>query len=641
MTEPRHEDTSLISTPKSSSWRAFLVGMSAVATALIYELARNLVVDSVGDNPGVKAIVETVLWLPVIIAVSAGAVYVLYRLRREFRERHAAARESDLIADLVVPGRVVGTGLRLDMEHPTGQHGAAETTVVQASIVIDALPIDKYRTAALLSMLAAMLDAPARRPDVLELPGDKAIQLLNALLQTRLELTDAQHCRRRPRSPQDPAPRLVPTDPMWRAALPTLLRYHADLAHRWSIALDRTATAAGARRWFVAEAPYLHELVIVCATSRLTPGVRELRLAIMADLIRIADALDSWYAVCGYGENVRMAGERIGIATAMRMVTQDDMNRTDPLDPTPAPNARSGFRLFWELARIRAGEVDEPDDPGDNSGRWRWFRIRGLRDRYHRLRDWCRLHGTGYRPRQTVTSLGARAKHAAALRRLAQLSAHPESATSDRYPAVELLKIERDLERAWRRLPRADIAGEVAALVNLAVVHQHQGRLEAATDRLELAESLTRDGRNPHGSAHIRETMGGVWWARGEPDRALRCWQSALRDYLTLADELGIARNLQHLGSAAIVAPEHGGLLLGDDGELTTTEVLRQATLWLNEAIRRGGDITARNHGGELAPVVRHAEYYRGRAVTALNGAGIRVDPSAEIDRWPLAVNGG
>ncbi|MGY1946480.1 hypothetical protein [Nocardia asiatica] len=223
----------------------------------------------------------------------------------------------------------------------------------------------------------------------------------------------------------------------------------------------------------------------------------------------------------------------------------------------------------------------------------------------------------GYRPRRLSTSLAARWEHHAALRGLATAP-------------LDLDKAADRLESAWWLLPRDDVAGEVCALLNLAVVHIRQGRLDAAQDRLELAESLTRSGLDPDGRAQTHETMGALWWARGEPRRALRCWQLALTAYRALADDPGIGRCLQHLGSVIVVAPEHATLLLPSDPPLSRVEALRQATGWLAEARRRH-------------PAARHAENYVAQARSALRAdrgfrdllSSRRRSALSHIDQWP------
>lgn len=228
-----------------------------------------------------------------------------------------------------------------------------------------------------------------------------------------------------------------------------------------------------------------------------------------------------------------------------------------------------------------------------------------------------------YRPRGLSTSLSARWEHHVALRRLVTVSASP----------TELAACEIRLEAAWWLLPRADIAAQVCALNNLAIVHLHQGRLDAAEDRLNLAESLTRTGRDLGGRAHTHEILGALWWSRGERGRALRDWHRALTGYRALVDDHGTARCLQHLGSALIVASEYGSLLLPPELSLIRADVVRQASGWLAEARR-------------LNPSVNFAEAFANEAHTELGGAGplpsvgtvqTQNTPGAlsAIDHWP------
>ncbi|WP_157172279.1 hypothetical protein [Nocardia pneumoniae] len=225
-----------------------------------------------------------------------------------------------------------------------------------------------------------------------------------------------------------------------------------------------------------------------------------------------------------------------------------------------------------------------------------------------------------YRPWRLSTSLAARWEHRQALKGFAAVP-------------LDLDGVADQLETAWWLLPRDDVSGEVCALINLAVAYIGQGRLDAAADRLELAESLTRTGRDPDGRAQAHETMGVLWWARGEPRRALRCWQLALTAFRVLDDDPGIGRCLQHLGSAIVVAPDHATLLLPTDPPLTRTEALRQATGWLAEARRRH-------------PTARHAEHCAMQARSALRAShGPREGlppsgrtPLTRIDLWPAPL---
>ncbi|MEV5834488.1 tetratricopeptide repeat protein [Nocardia sp. NPDC052112] len=537
MTAPRGYEAPQQITPRSSIWEGVLGTAEVVAWALVLELGRNIVVNSLGDNDIVKVIGGLLRGLAIVAVLGAGA-YVAYRRIESFRERVRAERELDLIAELVEPGepvRFVDTRSRPD---PPRQLSELDHDPILAAL--RDLPVPTFETAALLAVLSAILEAPTRLPADAAADGRTATLLLADLEARGIVgyLGADRYCLRE-------APRLPPTadvvrGPHWRAALPALLHHYADRANRWAIALETVRFAKGARRWFEAEEEYLRSLFPV-------PAVR-LPAAAVHELARIADALDVWYARKGLPEDAH------GVAQALCELTDSD-----------------DFPLRGELAALRAGRL--------------------------------RRRPPKYRPRALSTSLSARWSHYTALHRLD---------TAPPSPTV-LSESAEQLEAAWWLLPRADLAGVVCALINLAVVHLHQGRLDAAQDRLELAESLTRDGRDPGGGAHTRETLGVLWWTRGEPRRALRHWQHALTAYRELEDDLGTGRCLQHLGSAMILAPEHGGQLLGNDPPLTRAEVLRQAGGWLAAARR-------------LHPSALHAEYYAREAGSTLH----------TVDRWPL-----
>ncbi|MFI6362230.1 tetratricopeptide repeat protein [Nocardia sp. NPDC050630] len=539
MTGPRGHETPQQITPRSSIWEGVLGTAEVVAWALVLELGRNIVVNSLGDNDVVKVIGGLLRGLAIIAVVGAGA-YVAYRRIDSFRERVRTERELALIAELVEPGEPVRFVDARSRPDPPRQLSELDHNPILAAL--RDLPVQEFETAALLAVLSAVLEAPSRLPSDSAPDGRTAILVLADLEMRGIigYLGADRYCLRE-------APRLPPTaevirGPHWQAALPALLHHYADRASRWSIALETVRFAKGARRWFEAEEEYLRTLFPTPATRLPTAAVNE--------LARIADALDVWYARKGLPEHAH------GVAQAL-------CDLTDPDD----------FPLRGELARLRAGRL--------------------------------RRRPPKYRPRALSSSLSARWSHYTALHRL-----HNEQPS----PMV-LTQSAEQLEAAWWLLPRTDLAGVVCALINLAVVHLHEGRLDAAQDRLELAESLTRDGRDPAGGAQTRETLGALWWTRGEPRRALRHWQRALTAYRELDDDLGTGRCLQHLGSAVVLAPEHGGLLLGNDPALTRAEVLRQAGGWLAAARR-------------LHPQALHVEHYARRAGSTLH----------TVDRWPLAA---
>ncbi|MGY4103503.1 tetratricopeptide repeat protein [Nocardia sp. R16R-3T] len=539
MTAPRGYEAPQQITPRSSIWEGVLGTAEVVAWALVLELGRNIVVNSLGDNDVVKVIGGLLRGLAIVAVLGAGA-YVAYRRIDSFRERVRAERELDLIAELVEPGepvRFIDTRGRPDPLRQLSEHDCDPVLAALRD-----LPVQEFETAALLAVLSATLEAPTRLPEGTTHDGRTATLLLADLEMRGIVgyLGADRYCLRE--APRLPLAAEVVRGPHWQAALPALLHHYADRANRWAIALETVRFAKGARRWFEAEEEYLRALFPTPATRLPTAAVHE--------LARIADALDVWYARKGLPENAD------GVAQALCELTGPD-----------------DFPLRSELAALRAGRL--------------------------------RRRPPKYRPRTLSTSLSARWSHYTALHRL---NTAPPS------PAV-LSESAEQLEAAWWLLPRADLAGVVCALINLAVVHLHQGRLDAAQDRLELAESLTRDGRDPDGRAQTREILGVLWWTRGEPRRALRHWQRALTAYRALDDDLGIGRCLQHLGSAVILAPELGGLLLGNDPPLTRAEVLRQAGGWLAAARR-------------LHPDALHAEHYARQVGSTLH----------TVDRWPLAA---
>ncbi|QLY28620.1 hypothetical protein H0264_25175 [Nocardia huaxiensis] len=581
---PPSGQSPLIATPKSSLGRGLLATASAVATALSYQLVRTLVADTFDDNPAVRRTLQALQWLPVLV-VAAAAGYVVHRSVRSLRERRRYARDAELLADLMGPGHTAVEGLS-----PTtatiapGVNAVVPPVAIGAVIrVLRALPVWRYRRIGFMVMLGAMLEAPARVPaqetDDWNLPPGAPAAVLAELV-SRREVApdgpDAYECMYNVLTAVPRAPDTV-VAAMRAAALPALIAYHAGRASRWAVALDTLALGAAARGWFAREGPYLRTLIVDCAAP--SPTARTpLPSAAVRDLTRIADALDAWYARLGLEEN--------GPDSAAVPTLPDAVLGLDGIENEP---------VAQELAQIRSRGLHAPP------------RRRGSR----RLRS----------------SLAARREHRRALNFLQRyrppILFTGVSATRLRAAVVQprLAAAERTLESAWWLLPRTDIAGEVCALVNLAVVHIHQGRYDAAGDRPELAEALTRNGIDPAGCAHVRETMGVVMWAKQEPEGAVRYWQGALRGYRTLRDEPGIARCLQHLGSAAVVTPGRiGGLLLPDVAPLTTVEVHRQATGWLAEALHLGANTGL-------------ASDYRAQAVGLLPST---VAPLNRVDRWPL-----
>ncbi|MEV0292237.1 tetratricopeptide repeat protein [Nocardia sp. NPDC050710] len=495
-------------TPRSSLWRGILGGAPVVSSAVALELGRDLVVNSFGDTEVIKTLATTLRSLAVLL-VAGGLLYAGYRWYARRHENSRAARQLELLVDLDEPGVVVAG---LPAPASPGPRNPDPGLNNREAAVLRELPIRHFDSTAVLAVLAAIIEVPARLPESApppRFPG--ATALLDHLVDLRvLTLLDAQRYWLS-REPTVPARAEIVAEPAWAAAVWALVHDCAERASRWSVAVESTRHAPAARRWFESAEPMLHELVLGCAREDFATV---LPAAAFPELLRIVDALDVWYARIGSTETAVLCAE---LATLSQL---DD------------------FVLQRDLIQLRAGRLAKPPPR--------------------------------YRPLRWATSLLARWEHDAALRALAA-------------PTPDLSAAADRLARAWWLLPRADVGAEVCALINLAVVALRQGRLEAAQDRLDLVFAHTGGGREPGGRTHAHEIMGIVCWARGEPRRALRCWQLALTGYRALADDVGIRRCLRHLGGALMVAPEHGRVVLGappPDG----AQVRRQAAGWLATA---------------------------------------------------------
>lgn len=592
-----HESVaSLIATPKSSVWQGFLGAAWVVSSSLLLEVIAKLLEGSVGQSPLLNSLAGVLRWVAVAVVLAA-ALYVVWRKTMDMREGARIRRELDLTADLVQPPEVVGRTVAAPAAGVPSATRPLDPGDLPVVAVLCALSFDEYESAALYDMVSAMLGSAT------VLPGDRTAAPGNASdLLTRLAAHDILRHRDHDRfavvHPHERPPlEEVRRTPQWRAALPALVAHYADRAGRWAVALDSDRLGAGADRWFAASADRLTRLLQACA--EVDHGI-ELDITVAA---RIADALDLWYARTGLPADG-------AAARAMRTL------------------ATAGDPEIRELAAIRCGDP-MPTRRGLRARVRMRRRDTGLRARrahesaLRQLEQWQRAHNA------PGTSTGSPPAGAAAARRANGRSRWWRARaglTPLHDPAPPLAEVVDGFERAWWLLPRRDIAGEVSALVDLAIVHLHQGRLEAARDRLELAEVLTRGGRNPTGRAHTFEVLGVLWWMRGEARRALRWWLLALTRYRGLGHELGICRCLQHLGSAATVAPEYGSLLL--EGPLDTGEVLRQAAGWLAYAEKRRPD--AANGGSRLA------ERYHRRVAQALRHAGL-TSPET-VDRWPVRL---
>lgn len=565
--------------PRTSVVSGVLSGLSVLASALLLELGRNLVMDSFGESADVQLVASGLRWLAVLLVVAA-LLYTGYRLTAERRDRRRLRRRRELLGGLDGPPLTgpwaadhllssAGNDDENDepIDEAEGEFGVgpdATLGVHPVAAALRALPVAEYDAATVHAILTAVGMELALLPEAWSpsagappiAPGERwtATDLLTHLIADGVLVCHETQRYRLARYPAEPDRTTVLAGAIWQSALFALLRHHADRATGWAIGVTTVPFGPPARRWFAVEEPRLRKLVRRCCLGN-RARVEAIPSATAAQLVRICDALDTWYAVRpAPGSRTR------SLATALLNL---------------GPKALGGHHRALTLRAQPAGEPP-----------WRW-------------RPWWRR----------ATGIGARAEHASGLTLL-------ETADT---PAALAEAVDR-LRAAWWRLPREDLANQVRVLTDLAVAHIHQGRLDAAQDRLELAALRARDDENADGWARVHEIAGAVAWARGEPRGALRCWQRALTVYRELADQHGIGRCLQHLGAATLVAPEHGDLVLDGEPAHDVAEVQRYAHSWLAEADRRNTRAA-------------HVTYYLGRAAT-LRGTAEPPD----FERWPSEV---
>jgi hypothetical protein len=586
--EDRPVESSVQVVAKSSMWQGLLRTAWVLATSTLLEVIGKLLENRVGES---TYLASASSWLSriAILVVCVAALYVLVRKMVQLRDRIRLQRDMRLTDDLIPPGPEVRSWAprMAPAEHAApqvdenlakrldpGEHLVAK--------VLSAFPFERYDAAALYDMVSAVLAARRRLPlEKLDRSLSAATEIERLTAEKMLVRDEADRIVVRSILPEADAADIA-NSPEWDAALPALVHHHADRTTRWAAALDTRRLGAGARRWFTQEDSHLYALIRDC--GRTDPRTRA---AVVPELIRIADALDRWYATNGWtSAKDRLAQYICDFTTA---------------EDHPVEHA---------VARLRTGLIDSGSPVS-------------------------RLH-------RYASSLAAR-------RYQQRASARLDTGWTDTDRPAPLEVAADLLERAWRRVPAVDTTGEVCVLVDLSIVRLQQGRLHAARNCLAVAQTLASADRDPEGLAHVYETLGVLRWMRGEPRRALHDWQRALTRYRELDHALGIARCLQHLGSAAALAPEYGGLLLS--GQRGRGEVLRQASGWLAYArdVRPAPEGAARTAGGDpVAPLAQDALVkvaIRLKSEPGLFPATVdprHREPLTELDEWPLpAPEGG
>lgn len=571
--------------PRSAVVPGVLGGLSVVATTLLLEMGRSLVLNSFGETDAVRLVSAGLRWLAVLIVVLA-VLYAGYRFAMERRARTRLVRRRSALAAL--DGTCSsGPGDGRVVVRPTADavHRAWRNEVVAA---LRELPVWNYTPATLHAVLAAVAavhgDLPGPLPPPFRIHGAREARpdgfgpgrpLGDPRTGPGLrEWLEYGHILQRQgdryllvKVPESPQEQQVRTGGIWQAALFALLSYSADQASSWAVALTTVPFAPAARRWFTVEEKYLASLVLWCAppaagpdrtdTGNDDPGIPE---ATVVQMVRIADALDTWYA-----HKVRIGDDdEAAVVETLRRVT-----------------ARSGMNWYMRSMELRQPRSRRPageqrPEPAGTGAQGQQAGEPVVPPAPTRQRNSAEPTDTRCGIRRRATGLAARWKHRAALE---QLSA--AGTPDDLADAVRLLRA------AWWRLPREDVTNQVRVLANLAVVHIEQGRLDAAADRLELAAVRAAGEEDDAGRALVHELEGAVRWARGEPRGALGQWRRALTLYDDLGDDRGIAGCLHQIGSVLRMAPEHADLVLGDDPPPATEDVHRYARDWLNEAAAR------------------------------------------------------
>lgn len=347
------------------------------------------------------------------------------------------------------------------------------------------------------------------------------------------------------------------------AALPALLRHFADLAEKWASALEHRQHAAAAARWFKDREPTLRTLILRCAPDEYQ------RTAVAEDIARLADALDRWYVRERLWRPAMVVARRVEeLADQAQKPVLRDLSalRSSTVrrlieGPPPRRAPRGRHRSDEEASRTnllgRLGErvvvllpapLRHPRSPLRHP---RGF-VRALRRRPE----------VAPRRHRLAVALHARELHESALAELARLGGPGSSATTGAEEGLRLDEIEKLLQDTWRNLPRAEVGNVVATLINLALVNLYQGRLQSADDRLDLAETMTKQVAAPAQHAHALEIRGVVAWTRGSSRRATSLWYNAWSLYKELDIAHGKERCARHLAGALGTDPSLEKVLL-------------------------------------------------------------------------------
>ena len=284
---------------------------------------------------------------------------------------------------------------------------------------------------------------------------------------------------------------------------PSELQVAAEEAEQWLISLGSDAGGMAAAEWFDLNESRLWELLIA---ER--PGDDN-----ADEVARICDALEAWYV------RQREPGDLLELSDFLSAVA-DGSGRRD-LAELAAARAATAYRLMGDLeaASTRLGISDN---------------VAPARRGHSR----------------TAAALTTRRQVERALLHLAR--AETAAAGNDRDEAV--LNARDRLDDARLSRPGPDLAADVAIHIDLAIVHLYQQDPEGALDQLRPAAARATAAGDASGQAHALELTGVAAWMQRSPHEAKRWWQHAEHLYAEIDEYEGLARCLQHLGSAEVVA---------------------------------------------------------------------------------------
>jgi tetratricopeptide (TPR) repeat protein len=305
-------------------------------------------------------------------------------------------------------------------------------------------------------------------------------------------------------------------------ALPRLLRFYRTYAESWVTRLESDPKRAA--EWFEESEPSFRPLYAAPYDDELLP-------AILDDLRAIADALGRWYL------RVRQPHWMLAV-----------------------------YQGVYDLA-MRAERYDVAAHAAVRQATA--YRMSGA-------------HGVAESFGHAVTELD----NAGAL-----IERVPDKRLSNELDVREreeraLVAIDRGtgLADAFTDLTKLDVASP-AALINRGVLHLDRGELEDARTWFDRAEELAKVAGDQGAQAHSAE-LRGVVLAHSDLVEAVRLWQRAHDTYKQAGEKQGVARCLQHLGTAALADPVAAGQLLrGNPEPVDEREAARAALVRLQESI--------------------------------------------------------